>query len=463
MVEDIGDSVAPVDGRDITLSIDSKVQFFAYQRVRDAVAAAQGQGRQRGRARRADRRGAGAGQLPELRPGDRSNLTGAQLRNRALTDTFEPGSTMKPFIVALALETGRVKPTTVIQTAPGPADDRRRDHQRLAPARRADGGGGDPEVEQRRHGQDGDADAAARDAGAVRPRRLRPEAAARLPRRGDRPAAPVQDLAADRAGDDELRLRPVGQPVPAGARLHGVRPRRRADAGDAAEAPGCRRRDAGQAARAVAARPRATCARCCSWPPARAAPRRRRRPWAIRSAARPAPRTSRKARATRPKKYRSWFVGMAPINDPRIIVAVMVDEPTNGKYFGGDVAAPVFSEVVQQTLRTLDVAPDLDVRAADRHAPDAGRRGELLMPLLRIDGIAAALSWLRSRGVRGAVRRQPAPAARRRLHRLAGPCARRARSCRRRAGGRRAGLPGRGRRRRGLRLRRPAAVAAWPA
>jgi cell division protein FtsI (penicillin-binding protein 3) len=62
------------------------------------------------------------------------------------------------------------------------------------------------------------------------------------------------------------------------------------------------------------------------------------------------------------KKYRSWFVGMAPINNPRIVVAVMVDEPTNGKYFGGDVAAPVFSEVVQQTLRMMGLPPDLDVK-----------------------------------------------------------------------------------------------------
>jgi cell division protein FtsI (penicillin-binding protein 3) len=62
------------------------------------------------------------------------------------------------------------------------------------------------------------------------------------------------------------------------------------------------------------------------------------------------------------KKYRSWFVGMAPISKPRIVVAVMVDEPTNGQYYGGAVAAPVFSEVVQQTLRQLGVSPDLDVR-----------------------------------------------------------------------------------------------------
>jgi cell division protein FtsI (penicillin-binding protein 3) len=61
-------------------------------------------------------------------------------------------------------------------------------------------------------------------------------------------------------------------------------------------------------------------------------------------------------------KYRAWFVGMAPIHDPRIVVAVMVDEPTKGGYFGGQVAAPVFSQVVQQTLRTLGVAPDIEFK-----------------------------------------------------------------------------------------------------
>ena len=79
------------------------------------------------------------------------------------------------------------------------------------------------------------------------------------------------------------------------------------------------------------------------------------------------------------KKYRAWFVGMAPIAHPRIIVAVMVDEPTAGKYFGGDVAAPVFSEVVQQTLRMMGVPPDLDVKPQIVSRDDAGRRGELLM------------------------------------------------------------------------------------
>jgi cell division protein FtsI (penicillin-binding protein 3) len=62
------------------------------------------------------------------------------------------------------------------------------------------------------------------------------------------------------------------------------------------------------------------------------------------------------------KKYRGFFVGMAPIEAPRIVVAVMIDEPSNGRYYGGDVAAPVFSQTVQQTLRLMGVQPDMAVK-----------------------------------------------------------------------------------------------------
>jgi cell division protein FtsI (penicillin-binding protein 3) len=62
------------------------------------------------------------------------------------------------------------------------------------------------------------------------------------------------------------------------------------------------------------------------------------------------------------KKYRGFFVGLAPVEKPRIVVAVMIDEPSNGRYFGGDVAAPVFAETVQQTLRMMGLPPDLAVK-----------------------------------------------------------------------------------------------------
>ena len=52
------------------------------------------------------------------------------------------------------------------------------------------------------------------------------------------------------------------------------------------------------------------------------------------------------------------FVGMAPASNPRLIMAVMIDEPTTGKYFGGTVAAPVFSAVMSDALRMLAVPQD---------------------------------------------------------------------------------------------------------
>jgi hypothetical protein len=97
VVEDVGEQIPPVDGRDLQLSIDSKVQFFAYQKLRM-------------RSRRTRPRPAAWWcstcrparcwrwpTTPAMCPDKRRNLSGEQLRNRALTDTFEPGSTMKPF------------------------------------------------------------------------------------------------------------------------------------------------------------------------------------------------------------------------------------------------------------------------------------------------------------------------------------------------------------------------------
>jgi len=63
-------------------------------------------------------------------------------------------------------------------------------------------------------------------------------------------------------------------------------------------------------------------------------------------------------------RYLAYFAGIAPISAPRISVAVMIDEPTGGSYYGGDVAAPVFSAIVSETLRTLNVLPDSSVKQA---------------------------------------------------------------------------------------------------
>jgi cell division protein FtsI (penicillin-binding protein 3) len=61
-------------------------------------------------------------------------------------------------------------------------------------------------------------------------------------------------------------------------------------------------------------------------------------------------------------KYRGFFVGLAPMSAPRIVVAVMVDEPRAGGYYGGVVAAPAFSNIVAGTLRSMSVLPDAAVK-----------------------------------------------------------------------------------------------------
>jgi len=119
VVEGVGETVPPVDGKDMQLSIDSKVQFFAYQKLRDQVTA------HKAKAGSVVVLDAHTGEVlalanyPSYVPDKRQNLTGEQLRNRALTDTFEPGSTMKPITIGLALESGRVRPETVVDTTPG--------------------------------------------------------------------------------------------------------------------------------------------------------------------------------------------------------------------------------------------------------------------------------------------------------------------------------------------------------
>jgi cell division protein FtsI (penicillin-binding protein 3) len=66
-----------------------------------------------------------------------------------------------------------------------------------------------------------------------------------------------------------------------------------------------------------------------------------------------------------PDRYVSSFVGFAPASRPRLVIAVMIDEPTAGGYYGGTVAAPVFARVMAGALRVLDVPPDGPIRPVE--------------------------------------------------------------------------------------------------
>ena len=73
------------------------------------------------------------------------------------------------------------------------------------------------------------------------------------------------------------------------------------------------------------------------------------------------------------RKYVASFVGLAPISDPRLVVAVMIDEPSGGAHYGGDVAGPVFSQIMGGALRTLGIQPDAPILTAEA----SGGKGRL--------------------------------------------------------------------------------------
>ena len=356
VVEDVGDQVPPMDGKDIQLSIDSKVQFFAYQKLRDAVI------KHKAKAGSVVVLDSITGEVlalanyPSFDPNDRQNLSGEQLRNRALTDTFEPGSTMKPITVAMALEAGRINPQTVIETGPGRfsvggftiSDTHNYGTLTVEGVIQKSSNVGALKIAQKMsphemwntyaalgYGQKPQVQFPGAVAGRVRPwKTWRPVEQATMSYGYGLSASLFQmahsytSFAHDgsiipmtmlKSAEPAIGIR-VFSPENAKAVRHMLR---------LAAAPG----GTGPLAQTVG--------------------------YSVGGKSGTAHKQVGKGYAS--NKYRAWFTGMAPIESPRIIVAVMVDEPSNGQYYGGQVAAPVFSEVVQQTLRMMGVQPDLTV------------------------------------------------------------------------------------------------------
>ena len=357
VVEAVGEQIPPVEGRDLQLSIDSKVQFFAYQKLRDAV----------------QEHKAKAGSVvvldvltgevlalanyPSYSPAKRANLTGAQLRNRALTDTFEPGSTMKPFVIALALDKGLVKPETVIQTAPGSIS--------ISGSTITDAHPHGPltvnEVIQK-----------SSNVGTVKlAMQMQPREMWEMYSQvgfGQKPQVPFPGVVSGR-----LRAYKSWRPIEQATMSYGyglssslfqLARAYSVFARDGELVPvtllkttervsGVQVMDVRHANQVLNMLHLVT-------GPGGTAPKAQTMGYSVGGKTGTAHKQEGKGYAD--KKYRSFFVGVAPIDNPRIVVAVMIDEPSNGKYYGGEVAAPVFAETVQQTLRMMGVQPDMAVR-----------------------------------------------------------------------------------------------------
>lgn len=357
VVEDLGDQIPPSDGRDLQLSIDSKVQFFAYQKLQQAVVD------NKAKAGSVVVLDVVTGEVlalanyPSYSPAKRANLSGAQLRNRALTDTFEPGSTMKPFVIALALEKGLVRPETVIQTAPGRINISGSTISDAHPH----GALTVNEVIQK-----------SSNVGTVKmAMQMQPHEMWEMFSQvgfGQKPQVPFPGVVSGR-----LRAYKTWRPIEQAtmsygyglsaslfqlARAYSVFARD----GELTPVTLLKTSDRAAGVRVMESRHAKEVLHMLHLVtgPGGTAPKAQTMGYSVGGKTGTAHKQEGKGYAD--KKYRGFFVGVAPIDNPRIVVAVMIDEPSNGKYFGGDVAAPVFSETVQQTLRTLGVQPDMAVR-----------------------------------------------------------------------------------------------------
>lgn len=357
VVEDVRDVVPPEDGPDLQLSIDSKVQYFAWQKLRDAVAQHKAKA---GSVIVIDTRTGevlALANIPGYDPNRRRNLSGEQLRNRVLTDTFEPGSTMKPFITALALEKGMVKPTTPISTAPGRItisgstirDTHPSDILTVSQIIQKSSNVGTVKLAmqmspremwetyaQAGFGQKPQVPFPGAAAGRLRPyKSWRPIEQATMSYGYGLSTSLFQLAHAYTIFARDGELIPLTL-LKSDATVQGVRV------------------FSSQNARAVrdmlglAVQPGGTGTRAQTMG------------YSVGGKSGTARKQEGKGYAE--GKYRGVFVGLAPIENPRIVVAVMIDEPGKGQFYGGLVAAPVFSETVQQTLRILGVQPDMSVK-----------------------------------------------------------------------------------------------------
>jgi len=355
IVEDVAAIRAPREGHDLALSIDSRLQYLAFREL------AAGIERTRAKAGGLCILDAKTGEIlalanwPTYNPNRRDKVARDRMRNRALTDTFEPGSTMKPFTIAAALEAGKVRPDTIIHTEAGTLT--------IGPNTIHDAHRAGPLTVEQVIQKSSNVGAAkiALSLPAQTMWRMFSEAGFGTPPStgfpgevGGRLRAPktwkpieqatmsygnglsvnlVQLARAYTIFADDGELKPVelfkttgpvaGRPVISVKTARAVRHML-----ELVTQPGGTAPQAQVAGYRVAGKTG----------------------------------TARKVEGgVYARKYIASFVGMAPASNPRLIVAIMIDEPSGGDYYGGSVAGPLFSSVMGAALRMLDVPTDAPV------------------------------------------------------------------------------------------------------
>lgn len=355
IVEGVESIRAPQDGQAITLAIDRNIQYLAYRELAAAVA------QHRAKAGAAVVLDARTGEVlalvnqPSYNPNRRvRGVPLSYLRNRVVTDIFEPGSTLKPFTIAAALEAGRVTPQTVIATAGGMLTIGKTAIHDVHVA-------GDLTVTQviQKSSNVGAArialmlpseylhDRFARlGFGRVPGMGFPGEAAGKL-----RPAAswrPIEQATMAYGHGISVSLIQLARAYTVFAQDGLLRTLSllRVDA----PAPATRVFSA-ETARAVRDMLETVVQ------PGGTAPRAQVLGYRVAGKTGTAHKLDGNGGYAE-NRYVASFVGFAPASDPRLVVAVMIDEPTNGQSYGGQVAAPVFAQIMAGALRWLAVPPD---------------------------------------------------------------------------------------------------------
>jgi len=353
IVEDIESIRAARDGRDIALALDAKVQNLAFGALKSAVEA------HRARAGAIVAIDVRTGEVvalanfPTYNPNNRAKLSGAQLRNRVVTDTFEPGSTLKPFTAALALELGKATPQTIVQTAPGSMTIASYTIRDAHPAgalsvaqviqKSSNVGTAKLALQMPRE----EMHALYRRLGfGLQPQLGFPgEAAGRL--REAKTWRPVEQATMSYGYGLSVSLVQLARAYTVFARDGELAPLSLTRTGMPAAG---RQVLSVETARAVRRMLEAAVQ------PGGTAPRARIMGWRV--AGKTGTSHKQENGGYAPDKYVSSFVGFAPVSDPRLVIAVMLDEPAAGQHYGGQVAAPVFSQVMQGALRLMGVPHD---------------------------------------------------------------------------------------------------------
>jgi cell division protein FtsI (penicillin-binding protein 3) len=341
-----------VQGRELQLSIDMRLQYLAYRELKAAAMA-----------HKADAASlvmldAKSGEIlamvnyPSFNPNNPGERVSSSVRNRAVTDTFEPGSTMKPLTIAAALMSGKYRASSVVDTAPGYMkvnNNTIRDHRNY----------GELDLT-------GIITKSSNVGTATLALSLEPGSLHNLFHNVGLGASTGSGLPGEQAG--RLPFLSEGQQIQRATLSYGyglaVTPLQLAQAylplaNDGILTPV--RLFPTQHSEPVRVMP------------ARVAQQVRAMMETVISAkgtglqaAIPGYRVAGKTGTVHKvgpqgyleDQYLSVFAGMAPASDPRVVAVVMVDNPRNQEYYGGEVAAPIFSRAVAGALRLLNVAPD---------------------------------------------------------------------------------------------------------